>query len=153
LDAINTPISIEINLANTSLANKNIKSDDVVGIRSMGSDRYIVDIAFSATTEYEVLIEEEVGTTNYYDFSLPEITSATVTSEVLTVVTDISTKCVVFIANRNAMIETSTLLSRSNTLGVEHDITLTSANQAKDVYIGVITKEKQSILSSVYQFA
>ena len=153
LDAINTPISIEINLANTSLANKNIKSDDVVGIRSMGSDRYIVDIAFSATTEYEVLIEEELGTSDYYDFSLPEIRSATLASEVLTVVTDMSTKCAVFIANRNAAIETSTLLSRSNTLGTEHDITLTSKNQAKDIYIGVITKEKQSILSSVYQFA
>jgi len=152
LGGMATPVSVEIDLSATSLAGKNIITN-TTGIRSLGSDVYIVDIPFGNAKEgFQRCILEE-GTADYYDFTLPVISSDSVSSEVLTVVTDKPTNMVLFAATRGADVSTAVMLLRDNTMETTHTVNLSTADQGKDIYIGVVTREGQSILSPVKQYA
>ncbi len=150
-DLISVPISVQIDTTGTSFEGKELQTDSL-GIRKVSANVFVVDIEKGTNGGSVSAILTETLTPSYYDFTAPSITSATVNGSVLTVVTDKPTKISTWIADRGALEETALLHKRSNTLQTSHDITLDAGDTVKDIYIGAITSEEQSILSAAYAF-
>ena len=87
-------------------------------------------------------------TPNYATRELPKIKSATLKGTVLNVETDIPTKLAIFTTDTNAELYTASVVGRSNAFNTTHSINIGDTTN-KDVYIGVNSKTKQSILQKV----
>lgn len=73
---ISTPISIEIDLTGTSLAGKNLKSKQATVLRSLGSNKWIINVSPRNTFKngYMVFsVEEAANTEQYYSAARPTI--------------------------------------------------------------------------------
>jgi hypothetical protein len=139
LTLIKQPISILLDLRNTSHAGKEyVPGTSVVGIRKVQTDVYVVDV-----TGLEGIIEEDV-TGTYYTFAKPTQTP-TYTGGVLTVTTNIPTRCVIYDAV-TASINDAVNLNRDEILALTHYFTV---DIGKNVFIGVISATGQSILSGL----
>ncbi len=167
---INVPISFELDLSGTGLTGLEITSNGA-GIRKVSTDNFIVDANLSNYKEGVIAIKiDSTASPSYQDFDLPSIVSATESGGLLTITTDKESKLGLFWTTRGAEQKTSRILCRSNTLGASHIIDLNDSDVRNyydggsdpktvteilqgDIYIGVITEMKQSILSSAYQYA
>lgn len=126
LDTLNIPLSIEIDLTGTSLANKSIISN-YGKIVNLGSNKFIVEIPFN-NKEFFQSISLKEGLGGYFDISVP---TGSVSGN--TVTTNIPTRAVQFK-------EDGTVI-RSNELKTSHEFPGASSGQ-----IGIISEFGQTKL-------
>lgn len=161
LRAIQIPLSVKVNLAGTALEGRKITCPEACGVRKLSESLVVVDVPFHQREEsVTVHLREAVGAPGSLDFSLPSVVSVKLTGQRLHVRTDRPTRLALFTlpvglalasvypagTQRTATVE---LVGRDNTLTERHimDLGATAPElMACDLYIGVISKERQSIL-------
>lgn len=141
---INSTLSVQVNLTGTILENKDITSN--TDIIKVASNQFIVQIPYSKYDGFRTVRIKETSSPTYLNFSKPTIVSKQLNSDTLMVVTDRPTNLVVFTTPTDAELYQASLVSRSNIMSTNHIIKLPDVT-SKDIYIGAITKEKQSILN------
>ena len=143
---LKVPISIEVDLSGTTLSGKNITSN-IGSIRSLGLNKYVVQIPFNNEFEGFISIElSETTESNYLDFSLPVITSSVISDNTLIVQTDKPTRAMLMKGEEGTQEYLYTLHGRSNELSIKHEFDI-SGFETYDFKAGVITKEGQSTLN------
>ena len=141
---INSTLSVQIDLIGTILENKDITSN--VDILKVADNTFIIQVPYSKYDGFRTVRIKESSTPKYLNFSKPKIVSKQLNGDILTVVTDKPTNIVVFTTPTDAELYQASLVGRSNIMNTNHIIKLPDVT-SKDVYIGAITKEKQSILN------
>ena len=145
-NVIDSTLSLQVDLTGTILENKDITSN--VDILKVTDNKFIVQVPYSKYDGFRTVRLKETTTPKYLNFSKPAITSKKLTGNDLTVITDKPTNIVVFTTPNDAELYQATLAGRSNIMNTHHTINLPDVT-SKDIYIGIITKEKQSILSKL----
>ena len=143
---IDSTLSVQIDLTGTILENKEITSS--VDILKVANNIFIIQVPYSKYDGFRTVRLKETSTPKYLNFSKPTITSKKLTGNDLTVTTDKPTNVVVFTTPNGAELYQASLAGRSNIMNTNHTISLSDVS-GKDIYIGVITKEKQSILNKL----
>ena len=143
---INSTLSVQVDLTGTILENKEITSN--ADILKVASNQFIVQVPYSKYDGFRTVRIKESSTPKYLNFSKPTIVSKQLNSDTLTVVTDRPTNIVVFTTPTDAELYQASLVSRSNIMNTNHIIKLPDVT-SEDVYIGAITREKQSILNKL----
>ena len=143
---IDSTLSVQIDLTGTILENKEITSN--VDILKVADNQFIVQVPYSKYDGFRTIRLKETSTPKYLNFSKPTITNKQLAGDSLTIVTDKPTNIVVFTTPNGAEIYQASLAGRSNIMNTNHIIKLPDVT-SKDVYIGAITKEKQSTLNKV----
>lgn len=143
---IDSTLSVQVNLTGTILENKDITSN--TDILKVDDNKFIVQVPYSKYDGFRTVRLKETSTPKYLNFSKPTITSKQLSGDSLTIVTDKPTNIVVFTTPTGAELYQASLVSRSNIMNTNHIIKLPGVTN-KDVYIGAITKEKQSTLNKV----
>ena len=141
---IDSTLSVQIDLTGTILENKDITSN--TDILKVDDNKFIVQIPYSKYDGFRTVRIKETTTPNYLNFNKPAIITKKTSGSNLTVVTDRPTNVVVFTTPVEGELYQASLVSRSNIMNTNHIIKLPDVT-SKDVYIGAITKEKQSILN------
>lgn len=150
---INTSLSVEVDLTGTLLEGKEIEGVGDKGIIKKSANHFIIEVPYSKKDGFHVVKLRESFSPNYLDLSLPVILSVNKNGNVLSVVTDKPTKVVVFAADKGAIFYQSKTLKRDSTLNTSHSFDLSGVDfTIKDIYIGAVTKERQSVLSDKYNF-
>ena len=144
--AIDSTLSVQVDLTGTILENKEITSN--ADILKVASNQFIVQVPYSKYDGFRTVRIKESSTPKYLNFSKPTIVSKQLNSDTLTVVTDRPTNIVVFTTPTDAELYQASLVSRSNIMNTNHIIKLPDVT-SEDVYIGAITREKQSILNKL----
>lgn len=144
--AINSTLSVQVDLTGTILEGKEITSN--ADILKVANNQFIVQVPYSKYDGFRTVRIKESSTPKYLNFSKPTIVSKQLNSDTLTVITDKPTNIVVFTTPNDAELYQASLVSRSNIMNTNHIIKLPDVT-SKDVYIGAITKEKQSILNKL----
>ncbi|MEJ5038020.1 hypothetical protein WH285_13870 [Acinetobacter johnsonii] len=142
---ITTPISIEINLTGTSLAGKSIASDQAVTVRSLGSNKWIVNVnpVHSFKNGYMTFVLSEAQNTDQlYVEARPILNRSgnTVTA---------NQKCK-FVVWRKALAAADTTLEavhRTTSFSASLNYVFDTANYA--YYVGGITRSRVSSLISI----
>lgn len=143
---INTTLSVEIDLSNSILANKEIESSH--GVQKIDKNIYIIEVPYEGLA----VLEKDI-TGKYLDFNLPVINYVNKNGDTLEINTDKPTNIVLFQVPKGFDLYNATIIKRDNTMSTNHSIDVTGVDFTDvDIYIGIITKEKQSILSSKYNF-
>ena len=151
LTTINVDLSVEIDTTGTILEGKEITSS--VPIRKLGTNSFIIEVPYYKKDGFPSVVLEETEFTDYMDFELPSIVSAAVEDNTLTVVTDKPTNLVLYSTAIDGALYTAVVLKRNSIMATTHIVDVTGIDfSTKDCYIGVITPEKQSILSVKYSF-
>ena len=143
---IDSTLSVQVDLTGTILENKEITSN--ADILKVASNQFIVQVPYSKYDGFRTVRIKESSTPKYLNFSKPTIVSKQLNSDTLTVVTDRPTNIVVFTTPTDAELYQASLVSRSNIMNTNHIIKLPDVT-SEDVYIGAITREKQSILNKL----
>lgn len=143
---IDSTLSVQIDLTGTILEGKEIMSN--ADILKVASNNFIIQVPYSKYDGFRTVRIKETTTPNYLDFSLPTVTRAQKSGSDLTVATDKPTNIVVFTTPTSAELYQASLVSRSNIMNNNHTIKLPDVT-GKDVYVGAITKEKQTTLLKV----
>lgn len=143
---IDSTLSVQVNLTGTILENKDITSN--TDILKVDDNKFIVQIPYSKYDGFRAVRIKETTTPNYLNFNKPAIITKKTSGSNLTVVTDSPTNVVVFTTPIGGELYQASLVSRSNIMNTNHIIKLPDVTN-KDVYIGAITKEKQSTLNKV----
>ena len=143
---IDSTLSVQIDLTGTILENKDITSN--TDILKVDDNKFIVQIPYSKYHGFRTVRIKETTTPNYLNFNKPAIITKKTSGSNLTVVTDRPTNVVVFTTPVEGELDQASLVSRSNIMNTNHIIKLPDVT-SKDVYIGAITKEKQSALNKV----
>lgn len=145
---INTTLSVEVDLSGTILSGKEIVStNDTIKV---DANKYIVQVPYSNRDGFRAVRLKETTKPRYMDFSLPVIQAVDYSSGKLRVQTDKLTNVVLFSVPVGGSLHEAEIVQRSNVMNNVHEIEL--SDLAKDLYIGAITKEKQSVLSDKYNF-
>lgn len=137
---INIPLSVEIDLSNTSLAGKDIIASSGK-CRNLGNDKYIIEIKFNKQEGFISTILKE-GTGGYY-IETPPVISANIVGNKLTVNTDIPSKIAVFSVNEGGNDWESRIYQRSNAFDTTHVFAIESG---RDYRIGAISEFYQCSL-------
>jgi hypothetical protein len=146
---INTSLSVEVDLTGTILAGKEIESD--TDILKVSGDKFIVQVPYSGSDGFKTVRLRETTNPNYMDFSLPVIQTVSKTGSLLDVTTDKPTNIVVFSVPSGGSLYQASVLARSSIMSPNHTIDVTGIDFTNfDIYVGAITKEKQSTLSVKY---
>ena len=143
---IDSTLSVQIDLTGTILENKDITSN--TDILKVDDNKFIVQIPYSKYDGFRTVRIKETTTPNYLNFNKPAIITKKTSGSNLTVITDSPTNVVVFTTPIGGELYQASLVSRSNIMNTNHIIKLPDVT-SKDVYIGAITKEKQSTLNKV----
>lgn len=143
---MNSTLSIQIDLTGTILENKDITSN--TDILKVDDNKFIVQIPYSKYDGFRTARIKETTNPKYLNFNKPSIITKNISESNLTVVTDRLTNVVVFTTPIGGELYQASLVSRSNIMNTNHIIKLPDVT-SKDVYIGTITKEKQSTLNKV----
>lgn len=143
---IDSTLSVQIDLTGTILENKDITSN--TDVLKVDDNKFIVQIPYSKYDGFRTVRIKETTTPNYLNFNKPAIITKKTSGSNLTVVTDRPTNIVVFTAPIGGELYQASLVNRSNITNTNHIIKLPDVTN-KDVYIGAITKEKQSTLNKV----
>lgn len=161
LRTIQIPLSVKVNLMGTALEGKEIACPEASGIRKLSDNQVAVEVPFHQRAEsVTVHLREAVGKPGHLDFRLPSVVSVELTDNQLHVRTDRPTRLALFTLPAGLALAnvcpagtqptaTVELLGRGNTLAKCHvmDLDATAAElMTCDLYIGVISKERQSIL-------
>lgn len=144
--AIDTSLSVEIDLTGTILENKDISTN--VDVIKKSDNKFIVQIPYSKDDGFRTVRLKETNEPQYLNLNKPVITNSQINDNILTVTTDRPTNVVVFSIPTGTELYQASLIDRSNIMNITHEIKINDVT-GKDVYIGAITKEKQSILSKV----
>lgn len=143
---IDSTLSVQIDLTGTILESKDITSN--TDILKVDDNKFIVQISYSKYDGFRTVRIKETTTPNYLNFNKPAIVTKKTNGSNLTVITDRPTNVVVFTTPIRGELYQASLVSRSNIMNTNHIIKLPDVTN-KDVYIGAITKEKQSTLNKV----
>lgn len=144
--AIDTSLSVEVDLNGTVLEGKDIISN--AGIINKGSNVYIVQIPYSKYDGFRTVRLKETSEPKYLILDKPVITNSQINGNTLIVTTDRPTNVVAFSTPTGTELYQASLIDRSNIMNTTHEININDIT-GKDIYIGAITKEKQSTLSKV----
>ena len=144
--AIDSTLSVQVNLTGTILENKDITSN--TDILKVYDNKFIVQIPYSKYDGFRTVRIKETTAPNYLNFNKPAIITKKTSGSNLTVITDRPTNVAVFTTPIEGELYQASLVSRSNIMNTNHIIKLPDVTN-KDVYIGAITKEKQSTLNKV----
>lgn len=141
---INSTLSVQVDLTGTILENKEITCN--TDILKVANNQFIVQVPYSKYDGFRTIRIKETTTPKYLNFNKPSIVTKQISGSNLTIVTDRPTNVVVFTTPTGAELYQASLVSRSNIMNTNHTINIPDIT-GKDVYIGAITKEKQSILN------
>lgn len=144
--AIDTSLSVEIDLTGTILENKDISTN--VDVIKKNDNKFIVQIPYSKRDGFRTVRLKETNEPQYLNLNKPIINNSRINGNTLTVTTDRPTNVVVFSTPTSTELYQASLIDRSNIMNTTHTIKINDVT-GKDIYIGAITKEKQSILSKV----
>lgn len=144
-NAIDTTLSVEVDLTGTILENKDIASN--VDIIKKSNNKFIIQVPYSKYDGFRTVRLKETTSPNYLNFDKPVISNTQLSGNVLNVTTDKPTNIVVFSTPNDSELYTASILSRSNIMSENHNVQLSDIT-SKDIYIGAISKEGQSILSN-----
>lgn len=144
--AIDSTLSVQVDLTGTVLEGKEITSN--ADILKVASNQFIVQVPYSKYDGFRTVRIKETSSPTYLNFSKPTIVSKQIVGSDLKVVTDRPTNVVVFTTPTDAELYQASLVSRSNIMNTNHTINISDIT-GKDVYIGAITKEKQSVLNKL----
>lgn len=144
---INTTLSVEVNLTDTILEDKEISSS--TDVLKVSNNKYIIQVPYSRRDGFRAVRLRATSTPSYLDLSPPQILSVTKTGSKVTVITDKPTNVVLFGVPSGGMLYQASVLNRSNILSGTHEIEV-GATTGLDIYVGAITKQKQSVLSTQY---
>ena len=142
--SINTRLSVQLDLTGTPLEGKDITGSS--DVQKVDTNQFIVEVPYTKMNGFSMVEIKSTTQPNYMNFELPNILSKSLVGNSLTVKTNQPTNVVVFACDTGTEIYTSKVIKRSNIMSTNHSIQLENIEN-KDVYIGVITKNKQSILS------
>ncbi|MEI2274707.1 hypothetical protein OHD16_21350 [Sphingobacterium sp. ML3W] len=131
LEQLNTPLSIEIDLTGTPLADKSIKSTGGKLMR-LGNNKYLVDFPFRNAVEGIKSVVLEVGEGNYYD-NVSLSVSYYKNGNQVTIYTNKDTRAVVFTTSTDIYSIAPVLYS--NDLNTSHTFNIDTANIN---YVGVV---------------
>lgn len=144
--AIDSTLSVQVDLTGTILEGKEITSN--ADVLKVASNQFIVQVPYSKYDGFRTVRIKETSTPNYLNFNKPTITTAQITGSDLTIVTDKPTNVVVFTTPTGTELYQASLVKRSNTMSKNHTIKLLDVT-GKDIYVGAITKEKQTTLLKI----
>jgi len=151
LNRIETTLSVEVYLTGTILEGKEITGN--CDIRKISTNIFVVEIPYSKKDGFHIVRLREIIIPDYLDFTIPTIISATKVGDTLTVETDKLAKIVVYSVPTGTDLYNASVLSRSGVLSSTHEIDVTGIDFSNiDVYVGAITKNRQSTLSVKYNF-
>lgn len=140
---IDTTLSVEVDLTGTNLEGKDIFSN--TDILKISNNQFIVQVPYSNRDGFSTVSFKETTAPNYIDLSTPTIISATNSGSVINITTDKPTNAVLFSVPVGGDLYLAEVEGRSNSMSENHEIRIKESG--RDYYVGVITKEKQSILS------
>ncbi len=143
---INSTLSVQIDVTGTILENKDITSN--TDIIKVANNQFIIQVQYSKYDGFRTIRLKETTSPNYLNLNKPSIITKNISGSNLTVVTDRPTNIVLFTTPTGAELYQASMVNRSNTMNTNHTINLSDVT-GKDVYIGAITKEKQSILDKL----
>lgn len=143
---IDSSLSLQIDLTGTILENKEITCN--TDILKVANDQFIIQVPYSKYDGFRTVRIKETSTPTYLNLKRPTITSKQLNSDNLTIVTDKPTNVVVFTTPTGSELYQASLVNRSNIMSNNHTIKLPDVT-GKDIYIGAITKEKQTTLLKV----
>lgn len=136
---ISTPISVEIDLGETPLSGKDVKSN-YGQILSLGADKYVIDVPLNKLRDGVFsFIVEEAESQDYLNFAIPE-GSMSINENTVTVTTDLPTRAVLFTQDGEGIYDIS-ISERDNVLSTTHVFDITGLDPTG---VGIISKECQS---------
>ncbi|MCJ1656686.1 hypothetical protein MT342_08720 [Staphylococcus sp. NRL 21/187] len=141
--SIKTKLSVHLDLENTPLEGKDITS--TTEIKKVDINRFIVEVPYVKGNGFSIVEIKSTTNPTYMNFELPKISFVELSGLTLKINTDQPTNVVVFTCDKDAETYNSKIAVRDNTMSTAHTLTLTDISN-KDIYVGVITKTKQSIL-------
>lgn len=137
-------ISVEIDLSTSSLAGKNIISNNGK-IISLGADKYIINLPFGNMQEGFITAEIEEGSPDYLNLSRPVISGLNKSGNTISFTTNIPCKSVAFYYSDFEYNAVNVL--RNYELKTSHNIDISELTAMK-FKIGVISEANQMNLSS-----
>lgn len=142
---ITTPISIEIDLSGTALAGKNIASDQAVTVRSLGSNKWIVNVQPIDTFKNRYMtfvLSEATNTDQLYTDARPNLTR-----NGNTITANQKCKFVVWRKAIEAADNTVEAVDRTTSFSTSLSYVFDTANYA--YYVGGVTQSRVSSLISI----
>ena len=153
LRVIETPLSVHVELTGTILEGVDIEGIGSAGIRKITTDHFIVEVPYSQKDGFLTVTLKETTTPDYLDFSIPVINSVEKNADILSITTDKLTKVVVYNIGLGGQLYEAIAVKRSSDFSNSHNIDVSGIDFLNfDTYIGVITEQNQSILSTKYNF-
>lgn len=150
---INTTLSVEVDLTGTILEGKEITGIGDRGIRKKATNQFVIEVPYSQKDGFMAVRLKETTTPTYLDFTVPVVNSFTKNGNILTVTTDKHTKVVVYRTPLNGELYDASVIGRSEDFNTSHEIDVSGVDFANsDIYVGAISKERQSSLSDKYNF-
>lgn len=139
---LDTPISIEIDLTGTYLAGKNITCKNAHSIRSLGSNRYILNLPYFLSQEgFSIFEISEATTADYYSNTRP-----TIARTGNTITTNINSKLVIWRKTTEQELKDVREVYRDNDLKTSFTYNFESGY---NYYIGAISKYRHSNLIEI----
>lgn len=145
--SIITSLSVRVDVSGTTLEGRDIDAD--ADVFKKDDNLFVVQVPYSRRDGFRAVRLRATSTPSYLDLSPPQILSVTKTGSKVTVITDKPTNVVLFSVPSGGMLYQASVLNRSNILSTTHEIDV-GTTIGLDVYVGAITKEKQSVLSAKY---
>lgn len=144
--AIDTTLSVKVDTTGTILENKDITSN--TQILKTDTNQYIVQVPYQKMSGFSAIRLKTTDAPNYVTRDLPKLNGVSLNGTLLNVETDIPTKLAIFSTDKDAELYTASVLDRRNVFSRRHSIDIGEVTN-KDVYVGVISETKQSILQKV----
>lgn len=144
--AIDTTLSIKVDTSGTILEGKDITGP--TQIIKIDTNQYIVQVPYKKMSGFSTIRFKETNNPNYVTRDLPKVKNAVLKGAILNIETDVPTKLAVFTTDKSAELYTATVIGRRNIFSTTHSIRLDDITN-KDIYIGINSETKQSILQKV----
>ncbi|WKU13038.1 hypothetical protein [Staphylococcus devriesei] len=144
--AIDTTLSVKVDTSGTILEGKDITGP--TQIIKIDTNQYIVQVPYKKMSGFSTIRFKETNNPNYVTRDLPKVKNAVLKGAILNIETDVPTKLAVFTTDKGAELYTATVIGRRNIFSTTHSIRLDDITN-KDIYIGINSETKQSILQKV----
>ncbi|MCE5089233.1 hypothetical protein [Staphylococcus devriesei] len=144
--AIDTTLSVKVDTTGTILENKDITGP--TQIIKTDINQYIVQVPYQKLSGFSTIRLKATDRPNYVTRDLPKLNSVSLNGTLLNIETDIPTKLAVFSTDKDAELYTASVVERHNVFSKTHSINIGDTTN-KDIYVGVISETKQSILQKV----
>ncbi|MDU0439430.1 hypothetical protein [Staphylococcus haemolyticus] len=144
--AIDTTLSVKVDTTGTILEGKDITGP--TQIIKTGINQYIVQVPYQKLSGFSTIRLKATDSPNYVTRDLPKLNSVSLNGTLLNVETNIPTKLAVFSTDKDAELYTASVVGRRNVFSKTRSIDIGDTTN-KDIYVGVISETKQSILQKV----